>query len=65
MTNQFPRGRDGLGDGLTYNENVLTLQTRNILVSALDTLGNLLLVLVAGESRVSIWCVIGKPSSEW
>jgi hypothetical protein len=37
-----------LGDGLTYNENVLTLQTRNILVRTLDTLGNLTLVLVAG-----------------
>jgi hypothetical protein len=43
-----------LGRDIAYNEDVLTLQAGNILVGALDTLGNLALVLVTNKRGGSV-----------
>lgn len=39
------------GDGYTHDEDVLTLEAGDVLEGALDTLGNLALVLVAGDCQ--------------
>lgn len=49
---------------MTYDEDVLTLEARNILVGALDTLSNLTLVLVdGGQIQVTVSSLQGLVDS--